>query len=92
MYVLTTWCISKTSVSHNNTLYFLINRFLIVCVLPHDTTKRSVGVAAHHFKLDEHTHHWTIATLLDGSSGTSDKGPTEIGVTSLQRTIVAAPC
>ena len=25
-------------------------------------------------------------------SGTSDKGPSEIGTTSLQRTLVAAPC
>ena len=25
-------------------------------------------------------------------SGTSDKGPSEIGMTSLQRTLVAAPC
>ena len=27
-----------------------------------------------------------------GYSGTSDKGPSEIGTTSLQRTLVAAPC
>ena len=38
------------------------------------------------------------ATLSNGQlqyivySGTSDKGPSEIGTTSLQRTLVAAPC
>ena len=30
--------------------------------------------------------------LMQIYSGTSDKGPSEIGTTSLQRTLVAAPC
>ena len=30
--------------------------------------------------------------MLNVYSGTSDKGPSEIGTTSLQRTLVAAPC
>ena len=32
------------------------------------------------------------SALYIGDCGTSDKGPSEIGATSLQKTLVAAPC
>ena len=34
----------------------------------------------------------TLGVRRDVYSGTSDKGPSEIGTTSLQRTLVVAPC
>ena len=41
---------------------------------------------------DENVSHTHLHTIPIYYSGTSDKGPSEIGTTSLQRTFVAAPC
>ena len=51
------------------------------------------------FSVEEHTPDITVHITDSTShirvvkcSGTPDKGPSEIGMTSLQRTLVAAPC
>ena len=42
---------------------------------------------------DAKEHLVTLAEdYVSGYNGTSDKGPSEIGTTSLQRTLVASPC
>ena len=48
-----------------------------------------------HLTLESQCHVIGVAGGWGGNvrySGTSDKGPSEIGMTSLQRTLVAAPC
>ena len=53
----------------------------------HISHKNKPCVCAHHALIEK-----VLAYVKRLYSGTSDKGPSEIGTTSLQRTLVAAPC